>query len=1453
MSLTVTFNDKSTGSISKRVWDFGDGQSSSSSSSSGISISHTYNKEGLYSPSLEVTRFSGTKKVSKSNAITVTAISTPIATATPISTPVDTTTPISTTVVTATPTAVPSPTATPKPIVGIKGRVTDTNNDPVSEMFVDVFNSSGSNGFINGGTTDDNGNYFIITPPGSYTVAVDTSGTNFIPEVYDNVELLENATVVVVTDGLITENIDFVLEQGVLIKGKLSDPNGNPFASVIVKVFDSNTGELKGSVQTDENGEFTISLPPGVCDFFVEFFGGVFELATGVDVRSGLDGSIFNFVVSILKISGVVKDVDGEAVSEMFVKVSEASTGSFVNFDLTDENGAYVVAVIPGDYAVRVDVTGTNFNSSSEEVSVISDDVVADFVLIEGSLIRGNVSSVDGGPISGVEVEAFGFDNGSWKGSSMTDLDGDYVLSLQRGLYKVGIDGSNTGFASQFFENSNWDNANQVEVIQSEETVGVDFVLQKAGLITGRVTDNDGGPLNNILINLFDFNSDTWVGFALTNLNGTYSVSVAEGVFGVEADGRDEGFSSEVFRDSEGIITGVNVEAGDVVSGVDFNLDGGGSVSGIVTSGDELLTGIEVNAFTVDSNNWISGTVTSNGIYTLEGLTTGEYRIKASDPDGRFSIQYYNKVNTDTLAAPVVATNGENTTDINFDLVPGGSISGIVTDEDLNVPAEAIKVEAYELETGRGIGSDESDVAGKYSITVPAGEFKLRAFDIGGTFTSEYFNDALSWNRADTISVDLGEVEGSINFALSSGNFISGRVNDDQNRLIKDVNIEIYDFDTDNWIGSVRTDIEGKYRVVVPAGRYRVLAVPGETSLITAVYDNSEGWDKATPVSVTDANDAENINFRLSGNVSTLRGVVKDVDGEPLQNIVIQVFDFDKELWMTDGKSNSQGGYKMSVPSGRYRLRILPLNASSTLATEFYDDSRSWDFADVVKVEGGEDRVLKEIVLDKGNALSGTIRSDKGDLLPDVLINIYKFNSGSWISSTITDDKGEYSFNGVPDGSYRVKATPPSGKELANIYYNGSDNWQEANQVVINGGDVSGIDFVLGEGGIIAGRVVDSESEEPLSGIVVDAFDFSSGAWVDKGVTNGLGNYIIDVPAGVYLVRTNAVGTEFVDEFFDDVIDSDLAKAVTVTVDKDAVADFRLTGGVIISGIVNDESGEGIRGVQMNLFDFDSNVWINNVFTDSNGEYSVVTLPGTYRIEFKAPVGSNFVDLLVDDPVETDNSGEVVLQDFILMTGRGDITGTVKSSDGVSLEGIKIVAFENDTEGELGFDKGSLKAIGFTDSNGNYSLSLTPGIYRMCATGEGTTTPYITEYFDDVTQFGSATPFNLSVGTVETANFELITGACIKGRVTDSDLLSVPGTKVRAFDVVTGEMAGSDVTDNNGNYTICLPDGTYKVWAWNINIFKPQFFSKTEDVNKAKEVTLSGNDRTGIDFELVDR
>ena len=128
----------------------------------------------------------------------------------------------------------------------------------------------------------------------------------------------------------------------------------------------------------------------------------------------------------------------------------------------------------------------------------------------------------------------------------------------------------------------------------------------------------------------------------------------------------------------------IRLTSGSSSADVTFNLDLGGSVTGVVTDGTNPLEGVRLSLRLYDGGWRYDATSALDGTYTFTGLSTGMYRLEATKIG--YAAEYYENfyIFPDgwLYATPITVTAGSPTTDINFELEPGGSITFTVYNSD---------------------------------------------------------------------------------------------------------------------------------------------------------------------------------------------------------------------------------------------------------------------------------------------------------------------------------------------------------------------------------------------------------------------------------------------------------------------------------------------------------------------------------------------------------------------------------------------------------------------------------------------------------------------------------------------------------------------------------------------------------------------------------------------------
>ena len=305
-----------------------------------------------------------------------------------------------------------------------------------------------------------------------------------------------------------------------------------------------------------------------------------------------------------------------------------------------------------------------------------------------------------------------------------------------------------------------WEYADWVIIDGKDEVTGIDLSLKQGSTVSGRVVDAETGqPISGLEIHnkMTDGSENAWTD---TDFNGAYTLwGIPEGIQEIIVRGR--GYIEER-RDLE-------VVERSQIQDFDFNLIVGGSVSGTVTDQDTgfALPNIEVHAAVSGSDRHVAWERTdTQGRFTLSGLAPGEIQVFV---EGQGYIP---------RALTVVVSGQETVTGADLDLNPGATITGIVTDISTGDPIVGAQVRQH-WEEAEYESDTRTDGQGRYMLTgLGEGHHRIWVQFEDQNYIQEYYNRAFDWNSADLVAVKGREEVGNIDFSLTRGAVISGRVAD---------------------------------------------------------------------------------------------------------------------------------------------------------------------------------------------------------------------------------------------------------------------------------------------------------------------------------------------------------------------------------------------------------------------------------------------------------------------------------------------------------------------------------------------------------------------------------------------------------------------------------------------------------------------------------------------------
>lgn len=183
---------------------------------------------------------------------------------------------------------------------------------------------------------------------------------------------------------------------------------------------------------------------------------------------------------------------------------------------------------------------------------------------------------------------------------------------------------------------------------------------------------------------------------------------------------------------------------------------------------------------------------------------------------------------------------------------------------------------------------------------------------------------------------------------------------------------------------------------------------------------------------------AKSLNLQLVKG-AVLKGRVLNVDGSPVIGMPVSALALaDKKTSLPSSKesngtalSNDRGEFRIyGLRPGTYTVAVNAQRNTSplkTLTTLFYPGERDSAKANGFELVAGQELPLPDMVLDltrvTQNSLSGMVRGTQGEALKGVSLSLISKEGAQLSDSTLSDNQGQFVFEGVSSGQYLIKAS----------------------------------------------------------------------------------------------------------------------------------------------------------------------------------------------------------------------------------------------------------------------------------------------------------------------------------------------------------------------------------------------------------------------------------------------
>jgi hypothetical protein len=530
-----------------------------------------------------------------------------------------------------------------------------------------------------------------------------------------------------------------------------------------------------------------------------------------------------------------------------------------------------------------------------------------------------------------------------------------------------------------------------------------------------------------------------------------------------------------------------------------------------------------------------------------------------------------------------------------------GTITGTVRVATTAQPLGSIVIDAYDT-TGTLRGSATSDQSGTYILALPAGNYRLLAWDAGRfIYATAFDGHAESFETTPLTAVGSNDTVRR-DFSLVVGGTMSGTVVRSNGRGASGAAVEVY-----NLSGTRRAfttaDSEGRYSMLVAPGEYKVIAYDPAGEYSFSFYPGVRTFAEADRLGVAPAATTA-IDFRLDI-ASRLSGVVVDLStGLPLGGIIVYAYT-PAGLQVTSTPTNANGTFFLSVPAGDYR--VVAADPARRYANGFYGLGRAFETSPIVTVKAGASQADVQLGLLRGATVSGRVRDSGGLPLANVTAVAYN-TDGTAHALTTTKADGAFELFVAP-GAYKLGVFD-GNLVYAAAFFGGSRDFVSSNAFALaSGQSVGGMDFTLQRGGRVSGTV--RENGQPRAGITVAAYD-AAGVFSGSGVTAADGTFAFVVPPGQYRFVAFDGSLVHAPAYDGGAATFESTVPRLIAAGSSGIVDFALQRGVAIRGTVLTTSGSPISGVSVFAVDGAGNRVSGS--TADDGSFAHAVPPGSYKL-----------------------------------------------------------------------------------------------------------------------------------------------------------------------------------------------------------------------------------------------
>ena len=506
----------------------------------------------------------------------------------------------------------------------------------------------------------------------------------------------------------------------------------------------------------------------------------------------------------------------------------------------------------------------------------------------------------------------------------------------------------------------------------------------------------------------------------------------------------------------------------------------------------------------------------------------------------------------------------------------------------------------------------------------------------------------------------------------------SGRIVNNKGESIEDAEIRY----AVNWQATqlaTRTTVDGTFRFEMPRPDLRKL--DGRLNILITHPDYASRWRKLF------RKNTENIEIQLEA-PGIISGRVLNSSGEPILNGKVRI----QFLMSGDSTSLSREDYSMlgilhrarpakTDESGEFVLRGLPQGALASLEVLAPKYARVKHIGVPVGVEGLEFRLKRE-----GRIEGRLTYADTGAPVTDATVAVRGTDLSHGRGEAHVDENGVFVVKNLPRGVYDL---------FLGVVPHGWTAVSKGRILVTEGQTVFDVDLSLIRCGVITGRVVDTDTGEPIANHSVflhDAAYPESLGRCHSAATDETGVYHINAAPGRALVFTRAPRN------YEDV--GEVSRSVHVVEGETVTVDFQFAKGIELVIRTLTKAGKPIAGAWVT--EGWARVMAEGGKSNELGEYTLHGHQAGQLLLLKAEHVERQLHGTAEMEVQPGKTVEIRMERYEQV----EVSGRVVNKDGEPISGVTILLSQRDDQkrSTVGTDVAvtASTSVAVTDNDGRY-------------------------------------------------------------------------------------------------------------------------------------------------------